>query len=150
MSRDHPVIIALRDTTKLRPSQIEFIVENGHAYRGTPLPAGVKRWPVGSCIPGAQDFEDRGVGRFVSGFVLRPGTRTPIHHAWVTPDGNRALDPTLPDPRDNLYWGLAGRHHERLAAMIAKGFRGVTSGGVPADLVPGTWARSIMPPFKMF
>lgn len=148
MSRDHPVIVALRETTRLRPADIDFIVEHGQNYRGVSLPGGVRRFPLGECIPGADEFEARGLGRFVYGFALRPGTRRPIPHAWVSSDGATALDPTLPDPTGNTYWGASGRFYERVQAMIARGFEGVTSAGVPVNLVPGTLARSIMPKWQ--
>jgi hypothetical protein len=147
---EHPVIRALRETTKLRPADVDFIVQHGHSYRGATLPAGVKRWPLGECIVGAADFEERGFGRFVRGFTLRPGERKPIPHAWASPDDVRAYDPTLPDSRSNLYWGLpAQRHHDRLTDMSARGFRGATSAGLPVDLMRGGLKIPGLRPFRV-
>ena len=149
MSRDHPVIIALRENTKIRPADLDFIIENGQNYRGVSLPAGVRRWPLGDCVPGAQDFEDRGLGRFTTGFVLRRGTIKPIPHSWASPDDVRAYDPTLTAPQENAYWGLHAKHHSRLNAIAARTFRGTTSAGLPVDLMRGGLKIPGLRPFRV-
>ncbi|MGE8130014.1 hypothetical protein ACQKQD_23825 [Methylobacterium sp. NPDC080182] len=148
MSRDHTVIIALRENTKIRPADLDFIIENGQNYRGVSLPAGVRRWPMGDCVLGAQDFEDRGLGRFTSGYVLRSGTRRPIPHSWASRDGTYALDPTLADAVEHAYWGLAGKHHDRLNTIAAHTFRGTTSAGIPVDLARGGFKIPGLQPFR--
>lgn len=146
MSRDHPVIIALRETTRIRPADLDFIMEKGRPYRGVRLPSGVIRWPLGDCVPGAEEFEGRGLGRFTYGFTLRPDRPQPIAHAWVSPDGLRAYDPTLPDPQDNHYWGLPDRrHHDRVNDMLPSAFRASKSFGIPQELIGGVGIPGLRP-----
>lgn len=137
MSNDHPVILALREHTRIRPADLDFIAEHGHNYRGAPPPTGVRRWPLGDCVIGADEMAARGLGRFITGFVLRAGTRKPIPHSWATPDGTRAFDPTLSAPQDHSYWGLSERHRSRIPDIVAHAFRGTTSAGIPVDLARG-------------
>lgn len=150
MSTDlHPVIRALRETTRIRPADLDFIVENGRAYHGTPLPDGVERWPRGECIAGAEALSECGFGRFVYGFALRSGDRQPIPHAWCSEDGFYALDPTLPDPRSNLYWGLERSHRHRVSEIAVRTFRAATTAGIPVDLLRGGLVRSAFPSARM-
>lgn len=149
MSRDHPVIIALLENNNIRPADLDFIIENGQNYRGISLPAGVRRWPMGDCVLGAQDFEDRGLGRFTTGFVLRSSTLKPIPHSWASRDGTYALDPTLADAAGHAYWGLAGKHHDRLNTIAARTFRGTTSAGLPVDLMRGGFKIAGLRPFTV-
>lgn len=138
MNRDHPVIVALRETTKIRPADLDFLIEKGRPYRGVRLPSGVLRWPLGDCVPGAEEFEDRGLGRFTYGFCLRPDKRRPFPHAWVSRDGFRAVDPTLPDSDDCQYWGMPDRqHHDRINDMLPSTYRGSKSFGIPLDVIGG-------------
>lgn len=137
MNADHPVIQALRETTRIRPADVDFLIANGQSYRGVSLPSGVKRRPLGECIPAADDFERRGLGRFVSGFALRAGERQVLRHAWVSPDDISALDPTLSAPGSVAYWGLAAHHHDRVSDITARGFRSATFNGIPLSLMPG-------------
>lgn len=137
MNRDHPVIVALRKNTKIRPADLDFLVEHGRNYIGTALPPGVKRWPLGECQVGAEEMADRGLGRFISGFVLRVGTRKPLAHSWATPDGVRAYDPTLANARSHDYLGLAEQHRGRVTDIAAHAFAGTTSAGLPVDLMRG-------------
>ncbi|MGU3419544.1 hypothetical protein [Methylobacterium sp. D54C] len=137
MNSDHPVIVSIRENTKIRPADLDFILENGQNYRGVTLPAGVRRWPLGDCIIGAEEMASRGLGRVVTGFVLRAGTRKPIPHTWATPDHVRAFDPTLSAPQDHDYWGLPEKHRGRVNDIVARAFRGATSSGLPVELMRG-------------
>jgi hypothetical protein len=48
----------------------------------------------------------QGRGQYVEGFVIHRHLRAPIHRAWLTVDGKRAIDQTLPDARDYDYLGI--------------------------------------------
>lgn len=145
----HPVIRALRETTRIKPADLDFIVEHGSAYHGTPLPEGVNRWPLGECIAGAEALSECGFGRFIYGFAMRSGDRQPFPHAWVTEDDFYALDPTLPDPRGNSYWGLDRSHRHRVSEIAVRIFRTATSGGVPVDLLRGGHVQDAFPSVRM-
>ncbi|MDH3031450.1 hypothetical protein [Methylobacterium fujisawaense] len=149
MSREHPVIRALRETTRIRPADLDFIAKYGRSYTGAALPPGVRRWPLGECVPGAEGLEARGLGRFITGFVLRAGTRRPIPHSWASPDGFRALDPTLVDAKSHAYWGLADRRRGRVNDIVARAFKGTTSAGLPVDLMRGGLKIPGLRPFRV-
>lgn len=150
MSTDlHPVIRALRETTRIRPADLDFIMEHGRAYQGTPLPDGVERWPRGECIAGAEALAECGFGSFVYGFCLRSGERKPIPHGWASEDGFYAIDPTLPDPRLNSYWGLDRSHRRRVSEIAVRTFRTATTGGIPYELLRGGLVRDAFPAVRM-
>lgn len=135
MTHNHPIIIALRKNTKIRPADLDFIIENGQSYQGTALPSSVKRLPLGECLYGAEDMVGRGLGKLVVGFALRPGERQPFQHFWCSPGDNLAYDPTLQDPRLNEYIGLHSRHRDKISIIVARAFRGAMHAGVPVDLM---------------
>ncbi|XYD07080.1 hypothetical protein R1A27_18160 [Methylobacterium sp. NMS12] len=148
MNSDHPVILALREHTRIRPADLDFLIEHGRSYRGTSLPPGVRRWPLGECQIGAQVMADLGLGELVVGFVLRPGERRPFDHHWCSPDGSRAYDPTLQDPRENEYVGLHHHHRDRISSIAARVFQGAMHAGVPVDLMHGGLAIPGLQPFR--
>lgn len=74
---------------------------------------------------------------YVEGFVASRKFLWPIHHAWVTLDGSRALDPTLRDPREFYYLGVQFDNDSLRAESVRNGVYGMldTGTGLNADLM---------------
>jgi hypothetical protein len=54
----------------------------------------------------AADAAMRGRGTYCEGFVVTPDDWWPFHHAWLTLDGQHAIDQTLPDAPKCHYFGI--------------------------------------------
>lgn len=109
---DHPVtvfcrrVISLTDAgTWMNADRERFVLDRGRPYTGIVRPKGYRQRARKQCFTNASRLalEDRGT--YVEGFVTASGG--PIHHAWITIDGQTAVDTTLPDAPARHYFGIA-------------------------------------------
>ncbi|TXN04198.1 hypothetical protein FV242_08260 [Methylobacterium sp. WL64] len=145
---EHPVIVALRDAGTLQPRDLAFLIRNGRSYTGAELPPGTETWPAGKCILASETLAQRHGWQFRTGFGLLPRSvvgdsrRLPLRHAWTTPDRERAFDAVWPDSEHAEYFGL-GPEYEGWLDHAVDQQAAARKRGIPADLVPGSFAQSL-------
>jgi hypothetical protein len=91
------------------------LLAHGRLFTGTPRPKGFPRYRAPkqcyrnagliATYDGWQWKPKRGY-RYVEGFAYHPGSDFLFQHAWVTLDGEHAIDPTLSFDSKRLYFGL--------------------------------------------
>lgn len=87
------------------------LLAHGRLFTGIPKPKGFPRYRAPKqCYRNAgliaiYDERERGY-RYVEGFAYDPDFDFLFQHAWVTLDGEHAIDPTLPFDSKQLYFGL--------------------------------------------
>jgi len=85
----------------------DAVLRYGRDYIGVVRPKGLRHQRARQqCFWNAADAATQDRGQYVEGFVMHRRHRAPIHHAWLTGDGVRAIDQTLPDARDYDYLGI--------------------------------------------
>jgi hypothetical protein len=106
----NPVEIMLARITVLSQGNVgieKLVLEYGCPFVGIARPKGYRQWTRKQCFRNAATLADRGQGIYCEGFVISPGSSCqPFHHAWITLDGKEAIDVTLPDAAENLYFGI--------------------------------------------
>jgi hypothetical protein len=84
-----------------------FVLRNGVAFSGEPLPDRYSPRPPRQCFFNARSMALRSKGlTYYEGFCASRDIGFPIHHAWVVNKGGHALDATLRDGSDYAYLGV--------------------------------------------
>jgi hypothetical protein len=108
-----------------------FVLRNGRAY--TPrLRIGRAGRPK-QCYANAAKCALRGRGTYVEGFVMRPEIGWPIQHAWVSINGDDAMDPTL-DAFNAEYFGVAFGHKVLCRELQRNGVYGMIDTGTGLNM----------------
>jgi hypothetical protein len=83
------------------------VAKFGAPYLGIRRPKGYRHQRIiGACFRNALLTACEGRGTYVEGFACKPGM--PItHHAWITIEGETAIDQTWSDPEACSYFGIA-------------------------------------------
>jgi hypothetical protein len=82
------------------------VISRGRPFIGIERPKGYRHQrAIKQCFWNAADAAMRGRGTYVEGFVVTPDDWWPFHHAWLTLDGQHAIDQTLPDAPKCHYFG---------------------------------------------
>jgi hypothetical protein len=105
----HTILVELRRLMVTSAGQlVRAVVMHGHPYVAAPRPKGFRRqWARRQCFRNAGSLALRNLGTYVEGFAARPD-QPPFHHAWITVDGQTAIDPTIPDAEVvGSYFGIA-------------------------------------------
>ncbi len=111
------------------PSLLErFVLRNGKQYK--PRRRIGRRRKANECYGNATNFVLGKEGVYVEGFAIH--AKRPIiafHHAWVTINGDDAMDPTL-DARDYEYFGVAFDKETLCDEIINNGVYGLLDPGM--------------------
>jgi hypothetical protein len=119
------------------PSLLErFVLRNGKPY--APGPRKGRKGPERQCYMNAAKVVmcDADAVAYVEGFVINPDLPIPIHHAWVSYDGETAMDPTL-DSANREYFGVSFTRKELVRELRKTKIYGLldTGCGLNADLM---------------
>jgi hypothetical protein len=88
----------------------DALMTYGRAFTGIARPKGYRRQRrLGSCFYNAITAALNGRGMYVEGITYAYGdlSDVPIHHAWITIDGENAIDQTWTDANRHEYFGIA-------------------------------------------
>ena len=106
-----------------------FVLRNGKAF--APGPRRGPRRKRHQCFKNATDFVcNGGGGTYVEGYTMIGDLPVFIHHAWVTFDGETAMDPTLVDTGDHQYFGIEIPKDALIAAIMETERYGVLDHGL--------------------
>ena len=83
----------------------ELLLRHGRLYRPVPRPSDVRRGAPNDCFRNATDIATERRYTYVEGYANGARCIIPVHHAWVTVDGETAVDPTWDDGA--VYFGVA-------------------------------------------
>ena len=85
------------------PHSIGAVLEHGRPYVGISRPKGYRKLKDKKCFYNAGKLALANRGTYVEGFTGFGSALFPIHHAWLTLDGEHAIDVTwADDPTDRL------------------------------------------------
>jgi len=120
-----------------RPSWLElFVRRNGTDFAG--VEAYEDMGEPKMCYQNATLLAclERADATYVEGFVVNPEIPMLIHHAWVEIDG-QGFDPTIPDARNRLYYGVRFTTKTVRAQVKKNGVYGLldTGWGLNMDLM---------------
>ena len=105
----HPVRDFLLRWKDKHVSEAELaVLEFGRIFTPINRPKGFRLRKAKQCFANAGDYatrDDPKLGNYVEGFTASK-SQTPFHHAWLTLDGETAIDVTLPDASDYTYFGI--------------------------------------------
>src|SRR5262245_35725576 len=73
------------------------VVKHGRSYIGVKRLKNFRQRARKQCFVNAGRLALDGRGTYVEGFAMSPTSQSHIHHAWITLDGENALDVTWPD-----------------------------------------------------
>jgi hypothetical protein len=110
------------------PSLLErFVLRNGKVY--TPRKRIGHRRKAGECYGNATKHVLNNDGVYVEGFVMIPDIALPLQHAWVTINGDDAMDPTL-DAMAHEYYGVAFDRKILGREIVSNGYYGLLDSGL--------------------
>ncbi len=99
----------------------ERLCAKGKIYTGIKRPKGFRQMRRKDCFRNSQSLAINGRGTYVEGVCVdRLGFA--FAHGWLTPDGVHAIDVTLPDAEDHLYFGIAFDAVALANAICTSGF----------------------------
>jgi hypothetical protein len=109
MPESHPVVEYLQSwlhTGRLSAAE-RIVLELGRVYRPTLRPKYFRLRAPKQCFFNAGEYAGRGpqFGNYVEGYAAS-ATQPPFHHAWLSLDGETAIDVTLRDPMSYQYFGI--------------------------------------------
>jgi len=84
-----------------------LILQYGRPFVGIKRPEGFSRGPRKECYLNSYDLITIPGATYCEGFAI--GNSLEFHHAWITCDGEHAIDVTLPDGQEHSYFGIEFR-----------------------------------------
>ncbi len=102
-------LVEFHDWEPEQAARLKLLFKRGRYYRGIKRPKGYRQRKSGTCFYNAQDLAVCNRGRYVEGVAYaRTSTNGWIgmHHAWITLDGETAIDVTYPDAEAHNYFGI--------------------------------------------
>jgi hypothetical protein len=85
----------------------KLIFQYGRPFTGIKRPKGYRDRAQKKCFGNAVNLATAKRGIYCEGFAVNVRSSSIFHHAWVTCDGEHAIDVTLPDAQNYLYFGIA-------------------------------------------
>src|SRR4051812_26506893 len=83
-----------------------IVLEHGAPFRGVDRPRGIRLGPIKNCYRNSYLAASRNGMLYVEGFAMVED-RPPFHHAWISPEGITAIDPTLRRPPSRVrFFGI--------------------------------------------
>lgn len=103
----------------------EALLRRGHSFEAIARPKGFRRKRARKqCFMNATVIALGGGADYVEGFAASPGM--PItHHAWLTLDGDHAIDQTWERPEACYYFGIVVPKDVLVRALDAQGYYGL-------------------------
>ena len=97
-----------------------LILKYGRPFVGIKRPKYFRRRAAKACFSNAYTLTMEKGGTYCEGVAV--GKSLGFHHAWITLDGEDAIDVTLPDAQDHSYYGIEFRsdQFDRFAASRMK------------------------------
>lgn len=107
----------------------DYLKRNGQEWTAQPLPDEYERGEPQQCFTNATQLviADSSL-RYCEGYLHRPGSAFAFLHAWAVDEGGNVIDPTIDDPEECRYWGVAYDSVEYLTYVVDKHFYGVLGG----------------------
>jgi hypothetical protein len=133
MMTDHAVANCLRRLVRNYPPSAEWeptdaeparaVLRFGRPYVGIARPKGFRRQRARKqCFMNAAELALSGRGAYVEGFATPALSRSrPVPHAWITLDGEHAIDQTWPDADRCQYFGIPFSNEVLIKAMNRRG-----------------------------
>ncbi len=112
-----PVLDALAvyvEEGAIEEADLRMLAQAGWAYKGRELPLGIEQQEPGRCFDASRELAADGLYVYVRGFALRPWSRQPLPHAWVTLARRDAIDVSWDRQAECRYFGVKGDRHEGL------------------------------------
>jgi len=97
------------DVIAEQKAKLAPLLERGRYYRAIKRPKGFGIRKARQCYYNAQCLTIEGRGRYIEGIVycqIRKDSWLGIPHAWITRDGETAIDVTLKDAEQHIYFGI--------------------------------------------
>jgi hypothetical protein len=119
------------------PAVLErFVLRNGKAF--APGKRIGKKMKAKECFKNATSYVMKSGGTYVEGYCMTTDFAFPILHAWVTLDGEAAMDPTL-DAAERQYFGVKFHRADVLREMVRNKTYGMldTGFGLNAKVIFG-------------
>jgi hypothetical protein len=85
----------------------KLILQYGRPFTGIKRPKGYRDRAQKKCFLNAVNLTTAKRGTYCEGFAAGVGSSFIFHHAWITLDGEHAIDVTLSDAEDHFYFGIA-------------------------------------------
>jgi hypothetical protein len=85
----------------------KLILQYGRPFTGIKRPKGYRDRAQKKCFLNAVNLTTAKRGTYCEGFAASVGSSFIFHHAWITLDGEHAIDVTLSDAEDHFYFGIA-------------------------------------------
>jgi hypothetical protein len=102
-----------------------YVLRHGKAFRWAPRPKGFRHQrKMRNCFGNATEAAQANRGTYVEGFALSAKSELEVHHAWLTLDGETAIDQTWNDP-EAVYFGVPFDLYTLSRVMLARGYYGV-------------------------
>jgi hypothetical protein len=100
------------------------VISRGKPFIGIERPKGYRHQrAIKQCFWNAADAAMEGRGTYVEGFVITPADSSwPIHHAWLTLDGQHAIDQTYPNAPKCYYFGIPFSAKAVGKAIVKRGY----------------------------
>src|SRR4029077_3967187 len=126
---DHAVADDLRRLSRHLPPSMEptsaeparAVLRFGRAFVGIARPKGLRRQRARKqCFMNATTIALSGRGTYVEGFATSGSARA-VLHAWITLDGEHAIDLTWPDADKCQYFGIPFSNEVLIKAMNRRG-----------------------------
>jgi hypothetical protein len=112
------------------PALLErFVLRNGKAF--TPRKRIGRRYKAKECFANATNnilMNTKNI--YVEGYAIHKDFPLPILHAWVTINGDDAMDMTLESPLDYEYYGVAFQREKLLSEIIRNRCYGLLDTGL--------------------
>lgn len=107
----------------------DYLRRHGQEWTAQPLPDEYERAEPQQCFTNATQLvvanDDL---RYCEGYLHRPGSGFAFLHAWAVDEDGMVIDPTIDNPEECRYWGVAYETDEYLAHIVDKKFYGVLGG----------------------
>jgi hypothetical protein len=127
---DHDKIKILAEYRAKKLAALDHLSANGRLFTGIKRPKGFRQMTRKQCFGNSQiiatatDWRQRGWPyrpMYVEGLCIGISCCVgAIHHGWLTLDGIHAIDVTLPDAEDHLYFGIMFDDARTLSRAILK------------------------------
>ena len=115
--------------TLRHPAVMErFILRNGTAYSGSPLPLDHAKREAKECFKNSTHAAFYYDYTYCEGIAIRKSLPFPIHHAWCLRDGE-VVDFTWDEPEDCLYLGVSINRQDLTEELMLNGVYGVLDTG---------------------
>jgi hypothetical protein len=98
----------------------DHLCANGKLFTGIKRPKGFRQMRRKDCFRNSQSLAMDGRATYVEGLCVRRSVGIAFAHGWLTLDGERAIDVTLPDAESCAYFGIAFEDRRELAKAILK------------------------------